>query len=158
MKLVLITAMFFIGLGCVFGFGTKEKTDNSPVITGGWHGLDIQDIDEELKIFVEGYLTELLLPDNFGTIHRVWTQLVQGRKYIFAYHVNYLTPDDLTTPMLGCLILRKDLNGAITVEENFELFDFIELMLTGKVMDREFPDMWVFWPPSITGGFGGKEL
>jgi hypothetical protein len=151
MKPILIVAMFFVWLGCAFGIdsGGSIKTEPS-VVTGGWHEIDIEELDESLTGFVMDYLdgehsfyTDATHKLTMLVVERCWTQLVQGRKFMLAYHVwCFFDENDFPTeiPIIGLLMLRRDSNGVLTVEKDYahlELFGFIELMLTGENKERE---------------------
>ncbi|MCL2805840.1 MAG: hypothetical protein FWD26_07875 [Treponema sp.] len=124
MKPIFIIAMILIGAGCVFGAGNIEKTadeNNSSVVTGGWHKMDIIDLNETILSFIDDYL------DAEWSAERVWTQLVQGRRYMLAYK---------THSTLGLLMLRRDFSGSITLEKDYkdsELLDYIGFLLTGEM-------------------------
>ena len=154
MKPMLIVAMFFAWLGYAFGIESGESIKaDPPVITGGWHEIDIAELDESLTDFVMDYLddahslhTDTTYKLTALAVERGWTQLVQGRRFLFAYYYNVQyfdendSPAEISTPIIGLLILRRDSNGILTVEKDYallDLLDFIELILTGENKERE---------------------
>jgi hypothetical protein len=153
-RLLIIIAMIFSGV-CAFGLEDMENksTDNQPVITGGWHEIDISELDEAVKHYVMGYL-EGYIPHaspykvTGWILDRVWSQLVQGRRYLAAYYIIFeeTTEDKYSVnappPMLGLITLRRTPDGIISLENEYShmaLFDFIELMLTGEIRKNELP-------------------
>ena len=112
--------MFLFTIACAFGIeNTGEiEEDISPVITGGWHRIDLAELDEEVINFAMEYID--------GDIDRVWSQIVHGRKYLFAF-------TDETMTMLGLITLYRDPEGIISLEKESVypvlLVDFIELFL-----------------------------
>jgi hypothetical protein len=154
-RLLIIIAMIFSGV-CAFGLEDMENrsTDNQPVITGGWHEIDISELDEAVKHYVMGYL-EGYIPHAYASykvtgwiVDRVWSQLVQGRRYLAAYYIifeetteNEYSVNELP-PMLGLLTLKRTPDGIISLEKEYShmaLFDFIELMLTGEIKKKKLP-------------------
>ena len=161
MKPMLTVAMFFVWLGCAFGIDSGESIKaDPPVITGGWHEMDISEFDESLTDFIMDYLdgayahplyTDATRKSTMLAVERGWTQLVQGRRFLLAYyyHVYYFDENDspafylqeISTPIIGLLMLRRDSNGVLTVEKDYatllDVLDFIELILTGENKERE---------------------
>jgi len=152
MRPMLIVVMLFIGVVSAFGIDNNEviAADNQPVITGGRREIDVAELDNGIASFAGDYLENNL--DAFTTyaahkltlvVERVWLQLVQGRRYLLGFYLmsmpqkinedNPLT--DVFLPIPGLLMLRRGIDGVITLEkvyDHFNLFDFIELMLTGE--------------------------
>jgi hypothetical protein len=138
MKPIFILMMICGGLVSAFGINNQgvKVTDDLPVITGGWHEIDNSELDEAIKTFFDDYLK-----DHPGKIERVWTQLVHGRRFLLAYSVMPMPQDiDVVPSILGLLMLRRDIDGVITLEHDYShltLFDFIKLMLTGENKEGE---------------------
>ena len=141
-----ILAMICGGLVSAFGINNQGVmvTDDPPVITGGWHEIDNSELDETITSFFEDYLKDH--PGEFVsyTIERAWTQLVHGRRFLLAHSVYSVMPMpqdiDVVLSILGLLMLRRDIDGVITLEKSYShltLFDFIELMLTGENKEGE---------------------
>jgi hypothetical protein len=158
-KLLVVIAMVFGVVIRVFGLNTEESAliDNPPVVTGGWQEIDVSELDEGVKNFVLGYL-EGFIPNTYAypsynvkvtgwIIDRVWSQLIQGRRYLIPYYVlqettgNEYPASDLPS-ILGLIVLRRTPDGSIFLEKEYNhmtMPDFIELMLTGEIRKRDFP-------------------
>jgi hypothetical protein len=155
-KLLIVIAMIFCGVICAFGLDTEEtgSTDNQPECTGGWNEIDVLELDETVKDYVSGYL-DGFIPHAYSywsykvrgwIIDHIWEQLVQGRRYLIAYYViPEITVNEygaIEPILLGLIILRRTPDGIISLEKEYSsltLLDFIELMLTGEIREKEFP-------------------
>ena len=142
MKSIFILVMICGGLVSTFGIDNQGVmvTNDPPVITGGWHEIDKSELDETVTSFFEDYLKNHYATDSW-IIERAWTQLVHGRRFLLAYAVTPTPQDiDVVPSILGLLMLRRDIDGVITLEHDYShlmLFDFIELMLTGENKEGE---------------------
>ena len=150
MKPFFIFVMIFIGIAGIFAAGKAQKTtdENLTVVTGGWHEIDKTELGETILEFANTHLEKCspsVIVEQISTswsVERVWTQLVQGRRYLLAYDivVEITNKDDLPVDTIrltkGLLILRRNFDGAITLEKDYrnsELLDFIGALLTGEV-------------------------
>jgi len=149
MKQLLIITLIFIGMVNVYGAGNTEKTADEyfPVVTGGWHEMDKISFNETILNFAIDYLTvnnSHIATEQISTtwfVERIWTQLVQGRRYLLAYNYRLRItneddlPIDIIRPNIGLLMLRRDFDGTITLEKDYknsEFLDFIGILLTGE--------------------------
>jgi len=179
MKQVLIIVMFLAGAACTFGAGRAEKTfdDNISVITGDWHEADISELNEAITDFIKDYIKKNNSYNNFLTeetilnitIDHVWTQLVEGRRYLIPYQIMVCRKDETGSsepvypPGAGLLILRRNFNGVIILENEYRhswsLLNFIEMLLTGEMGERESfnTPSGTVWSFSVTSNIKEEE-
>jgi len=145
MKMLLPIAMAAIITTGVFGADvTKESSDNCiPVVTGGWHEMPKSELDESILTFIYEYFGVLEESSGFS-IEQVWTQLIQGRRFLIAFRTDRITSKDETlgasqNTSIGLLRLKRDFDGTMTVEKNYsytEIFALIGDLLTAEIQKK----------------------
>ena len=86
MKAILFFGVFFIAIAFAFGNENYEEitADKAPVLTGGWREIEVTTLDKGVINFVKEYLSQAYVPYRLLTlsINRVWSQLIQSRRYL----------------------------------------------------------------------------